>query len=200
MQTIDNSTSVFTQAIVQKIGEVEQTRAEAVTISTPGGIRKAQLALSCLMQPVAGDTVLIAVHGDSAYVLSVLARACEAPIVLRLARSTELAVDGDLRLNANLIGIQAPAIEMSADTLTLLSRAARWMSDTLDTTAKRINQISETFNLHARGYQRHIEDMELARVGHMDLRAKEVLNMHARHAMLKSTELVKIDGKQIQVG
>ncbi len=200
MQAINNNTSVFTQAIVHEVGEVEQARTEAVTISTPGGIRKAQLALSCLVQPVAGDTVLIAAHGDNIYVLSVLARACEAPIALRLSRSTELAVNGDLRLKAHLVRLQATDIEMTADALTLLSRAARWMTDTLDTSAKRIRQISETFSLHAKGYQRHIEDMELARVGHMDLRAREIPNMHAKHAVLKSTELVKIDGKQIQVG
>jgi Protein of unknown function (DUF3540) len=125
---------------------------------------------------------------------------CDAPITLRFARPAEIVVDGSLQLQADRIGLQSASVQITADVFAVLSHTVNWLADTLNTTARHIKQISETFSLHARGHQRHIEDMELVRVGHLDMRAREFMNLHAKHAVLKSTELVKIDGKQIQVG
>ena len=75
-----------------------------------------------------------------------------------------------------------------------------WIADSLDATARAIRQVADTLSVRARSHTRQVEDMELVRVGHMDVRAEQILHMNAEHAMLKSRQLVKLDGKQIQVG
>jgi hypothetical protein len=180
-------------AIVQHAGEVERAQGSALVVSSAAGVQHARLAASCLLQPQVGDVVLVATHADQPYVLAVLQRASATPAVLH--------IDGDAQLSASgRLQLQAESVEIATERLSVWSRAAHWLADVFDLTAERLRQSGGLVSLHAKAYQRTVEDMEIARAGHMDLGAKELLNVHARHTMMKSEELVKIDGKQIQVG
>jgi hypothetical protein len=180
-------------AVVQHAGEVERAQGSALVVSSAAGVQHARLAASCLLQPQVGDVVLIATHVNQPYVLAVLERVATGPAVLH--------VEGDARLSASgQLQLQAQALEITAERMSIWSRAANWVADAFDLAAERLRQSGGLVSLHARAYQRTVEEMELARAGHMDLRAKQLLHLQAEHTVMKSDELVKIDGKQIQVG
>jgi hypothetical protein len=193
--------SVVTQAVVQAMGEVERNRGGHVVVSTGQGLLQARLAVSCLVQPECGDTVLVALRGGQAYVLAVLERSSDAPVAMQLPRSASLTVQGDLRLQATgTVSLQGEAVEAVAQRISLVGKAVHWLADTLESTASRIKQVAELWTVQARSHHRHIEDMEMVRAGHIDVRAEQVMHLNAEHTVVKSRELVKIDGKQIQVG
>ncbi|MCB1905924.1 MAG: DUF3540 domain-containing protein [Rhodocyclaceae bacterium] len=208
--------SRVTQGIIQGVGEVEKNGEAGVMVSTPHGIVRARLAFSCLVQPVGGDIVLLSWRGAECFVLSILERHSEAPVEMRFDRSLSMRVDGDstieasggtqlgggrsVALKAAAVEVSGTAVEINGERLSLVGRAVNWLADTVDGTARVIRQVSDVFALRARSHTRQVEDMELVRVGHLDLRADKILNVNAEHAIVKSRQLVKLDGKQIQVG
>ncbi|MCW7540759.1 DUF3540 domain-containing protein [Aquabacterium sp. A7-Y] len=197
----DAAASFVTQAVVQALGEVERSRDGVVVVSSERGLLQARLAVSCLVQPECGDTVLVALRGPQAYVLAVLERASEAPLAMVLPCSASLSVQGDLRLQARgAISLQGEAVEAVAGRISLVGQAVHWLADTLESTAARMKQVAGLWTVQVKSHHRHVEDMEMVRAGHVDLRAEEVLHLNAGHTVMKSRELVKIDGKQIQVG
>lgn len=205
-----------TQGVIQAVGEVEASGEAGVTVSTAQGILRARLAFSCLVQPVTGDIVLLSRRGAEAYVLSVLERCGAAPVEVRLDRSLQLSVAGDAELlacgsarlgggrsaalEADQVTLRGEAVDIAGDRITLVGRACSWLADTLEGTARVITQIAERLSVRARSHHRQVEELELVRVGHLDLRAEQLLNVNAGQAIVKSRELVKVDGKQIQLG
>ncbi|MCB1955243.1 MAG: DUF3540 domain-containing protein [Rhodocyclaceae bacterium] len=205
-----------TEGIIQAIGEVEKQGDAGVVVSTPHGIVKARLAFSCLVQPTCGDIVLLSCRDGESYVLSILERRSDAPVSMRIDKPLHIQVAGDATieasgeavvgggraaaLRAGSVEISGESVEINGERLSLAGRAANWVADSLDVTARMIRQVADTLAVRARSHTRQVEDLELVRVGHMDLRAEQILHMNAEHAMIKSRELVKLDGKQIQVG
>lgn len=214
MNLTDNAR--VTQGVIQDIGEVERNGDTGVMVSTSQGIVSARLAFSCLVQPVCGDIVLLSFRDGMPFVLSILERGVAAPIEMRFAGSLSMMVAGDASLQASgstAIGggesaslkarevrLSGESVEIAGDRVSMVGRAFSWLADTFESTARVMRQVSDVLSVRARSHQRQIEDLELVRVGHLDLRAEHILNIHAEHAIVKSRELVKLDGKQIQVG
>lgn len=196
-QHVDSS---ITQGVIQKVGEVETATDGRVMVSTSAGIVQARLALSCLAQPVAGDIVILAQQNGQAWVLALLSRATDQALVLQTDRATRLIVGDTLEIETQNLSLKAVQMEISTDNFNLKARSVQWLANALEIVSDHINQFSQSFNLRAKSYQRRIEDMELVRLGHLDQRVEGLAHMHAQHTVIKSKELVKIDGKQIQVG
>ncbi len=196
-QHVDSS---ITQGVIQKVGEVETATDGRVMVSTSAGIVQARLALSCLAQPVAGDIVILAQQNGQAWVLALLSRATDQALVLQTDRATRLIVGDTLEIETQNLSLKAVQMEISTDNFNLKARSVQWLASALEIVSEHISQFSQSFNLRAKSYQRRIEDMELVRLGHLDQRVEGLAHMHAQHTVIKSKELVKIDGKQIQVG
>jgi hypothetical protein len=196
-QHVDSS---ITQGVIQKVGEVETAIDGRVMVSTSAGIVQARLALSCLAQPVAGDIVILAQQNGQAWVLALLSRATDQALVLQTDRATRLIVRDTLEIETENLSFKAVQMEISTDSFNLKARSAQWLANALEIVSEHISQFSQSFNLRAKSYHRRIEDMELVRLGHLDQRVEGLAHMHAQHTVIKSKELVKIDGKQIQVG
>lgn len=205
-----------TQGVIQAIGEVEKHGETGVTVSTPNGMLIARLAFSCLVRPACGDIVLLSCREGEVFVLSILERRSEAPIEIHFAGSLHMAVAGDATLQASgamLLGggvsaslaatrveLAGTDVDISGERISLVGRACAWVADTLDSTARVVRHVADVLSVRARSHQRRIDDLELVRVGHLDMRADQIMNLAAEHAIVKSRELVKLDGKQIQVG
>lgn len=72
-------------------------------------------ALGCLVEPLPGDRVLVAVDGDEFVILSVISRQAQATVSLRPANG------GDLQVSAPAIGLSADrGIELEAQTSVML--------------------------------------------------------------------------------
>jgi hypothetical protein len=194
------ATAATAHAERREVGEVEHAADGALVVSTGGGLTRARLALSCLVQPACGDRVLLERCAGEAYVLAVLERRSPAPLVIELRRPLTLAVDGELALAAHAVRVRGEAVEIAGGRVRLVATTLSWLAETLETAARLVTQVAERWSTRARSHDRHVEELELARVGHLDLRAEHLINVTATHTILSSRELAKIDGRQIQVG
>ncbi len=200
-KSLNNSqSSALLQAIVQQVAEVERADGKEIVISTAAGIYRATVAPSCLVQPACGDTVLVARHEQQFIVLAIIGRSSDASLKLQLPRDTVIEVEGTLKVNAAAMHFTAPDMAFSAENLSLWTRGVKWIADRFELAAHTLHQTAHNASLRAKGYQRNIEGVESVQAGHIDMKADELMHLRATHAVIKTKELVKIDGKQIQVG
>lgn len=204
------------QGIIQEIGEIERNEGARVVVSTPQGIVRARVAFSCLVKPACGDTVLVAQRGDAVYVLSVLERSVAGSVEIALQGAVSMAVDGNLtvrasegltldggphaRLRADAVEVAGDAIALAGNRVHIAARVLNWLADALESSARIVKQASDMWTVQARAHHRQVDELEMVRVGNMDMRSKNLINVASCHTIMKSRELTKIDGKQIQVG
>lgn len=218
LDTLKNSgqAAELSRAVIQATGEVERNEGGYVVVSTADGVHRARLAVSCLVQPVCGDIVMVARYTTELYVLAVLERHVDVETQVRFDRSVNLAVDGDLTLTATgratlaggdeatigaeKVSVRGDTVELTGRHISIVGQAVQWIADTLESTARLVKQVADVWTAHARTHHRQVNEIELVRAGHMDLRAEHVINVGSTHTIMKSRELTKIDGKQIQVG
>ncbi|MBX7229474.1 MAG: DUF3540 domain-containing protein [Burkholderiaceae bacterium] len=200
MLTEQITNSSITQGVIQKVGEVETAGDGRVIVSTNTGIVQARLALSCLAQPVAGDIVMLAQQNGQAWVLALLDRPTEQALVLQTDRVTRLVVQKSLEVETKTLCFKSTEIQIVTESLNLKARSVQWAAHVMEIVAERISQLSQNLSLYAKNYQRRIEEMELVRLGHLDQKVEGLAHLNAEHTVIKSKELVKIDGNQIQVG
>jgi hypothetical protein len=179
----------------------------------------ARRATSCLVEPIAGDRVLVAdaaEGGGEVFVLAVLER--DAGV------ATTLATDGDLELapRGNLVvtapagihlatardmTISATSLEAVADEASLVWKAVRVVSRALEANIAKVDVTAEASTTlvgrvfsKAKRVFRVVEETETLRAGQLDVVAETNLRMHGDTTLVTATDLVKVDGKQIQLG
>lgn len=183
------------------------------------GVWHAARAASCLLEPRAGDKVLIACSedGEEAYVLAVLTRASDA--------STEIAVEGDLRLvsrdgrveMAGRTGLRmvTPAdLETSAGTMTMRAQEAKLFVKSMAYLGReivsqvravklaggRLDGAWESIRQQAKRVYRTATEGEYVRAATFDVRCDNHLELHGENAAITAKQLVKMDAGQIVMG
>ena len=206
----------LTLTVNMQVGEVKKREADRVLVATAEGMVSAQAAVSCLVRPECGDRVMLASHGAERYVLAVLERAAEAPSVLCFPHGVEVQVYGDLSLSAtgraamqgeaevrlcgDRVEVSGTAVAITGQKVSIVGEICQWLADNLESTARLIKQVADSWSTHSRIHQRQVDDIELVRAGNVDMRVEHVVNVGATHTIVKSRELTKLDGKLIQVG
>lgn len=168
--------------------------------------RVARTAASCLILPQPGDSILCLPQGDDLWVLAVLARATEGPVVIH-APALSLSAD-QLRLEAaDALHIEAPlldarvsrwrlaadAIEATATKLTACLTDTRWLSE-------RVEALADSLIQRCRTSTREIIEQDITRAGNVSVRAKDMLTLHGAHSALSANGLAKINGEQVHIG
>lgn len=170
-------------------------------IRLDGALVPARVALSCLLQPEPGDTVLAMSAADTLWVLAVLDR--HAPAALRLAAAGDLAIasGGTLTVQAaDALVVQAPAartaigdVVHAGQRLTVHLSSLRVIADLVETLAERVL-------LRARRSTRFVTDTDQTRAGAIDHRADGPLHLHGDTAFVTGKALVRVDAAQIHMG
>lgn len=203
--------------VEQEIGEIVGREEADWLVRTAGGVVRARRAVSCLVEPIERDVVLVAVAASAAaWVLSVLERD---------AAPTRLAVDGDLEI-ATSVGrvsiaaqhgidlasprdvtlvagaLHATAVEgsLSIDTLTMLASLVRAEIERVKASGAAIDVAFDRSSERLGNAYRSVEGLDQVKAGRIEYAAKESLALHGENALVTADELVKIDGEQIHVG
>lgn len=211
------ATQLSFENVTQTVGTVTAVHEKRLTISAHDGVYQAERAVSCLVEPIARDFVLMALlPTGQAYVLAVLTRESE---------GATLSVDGDLRLRPNEgrvilastegvtiasskdVSVAAGSLDVNAVEGVIGMRELRYVGRFLQ--AKIVNsklsggtldrvfdRISETVK---RAY-RVVEELDQLRAERVDHTAKETMRLHGKHTVMTARELVKVDGEQIHMG
>lgn len=202
--------SGFIQARVTDAGE------DICRLSGAVGSFTARRAASCLLQPAAGDTVLVADMDGSLWVLAVLVRGDTPAMIPLPADSTlkvaagglKLAVRDELTLAAGRqVSAVAPEVSVQAAragiTLGALQLAAGLVEATVNqvkTIAEFLDTVAERVRLKAGSSYREVEDLEHLQAGQLYYSIKNVLNMRGKHAVMSAESEVRVDGERIHLG
>ncbi|MCA9630103.1 MAG: DUF3540 domain-containing protein [Myxococcales bacterium] len=185
-----------------------------ISVAGPEGKVIARRALSCLVEPRAGDQVLVASQGLQHYVLAVLERASTQPV--ELAVEQDLVVTsraGALELRARRVDVEAGETEVRTARFSLtaaraeaFTQALSWFGGLAELNARKLRTIAEVAESvvdrvsqsFGRVY-RKVEDFEQVQAGRIDQRA-ELMNLRGKNAMLTAEQLVKLDADQVHLG
>ena len=162
-------------------GRVAAVRDDGTLELTDG--RTARPALSCLIEPRAGDRVLYS-DGAERFVLHLLAR--------EEMESAALSVPGAQRL-----AIRQPHIDVAAEE----RLALRSLKD-LEATAATGTLSLNARNLFATVSEALVENARhhIAHVGDYALKAKALLRIHGRQGLMTAEKDLKIDAERISMG
>ena len=173
-------------------------------LETELGAVKARRAVSCLVEPIAGDSVLYAALTEGeCFVLAVLERAapCE----------TTLSVEGDLRVRLpsgrlslaaqdGIALVSGKDVDVAAPELTVHAGAAKVGLDRLTYLGTLVESVIDRLFQRARHAHRQVEERDEVRAGTIDYGARENVTLRGENTLVTAEDLVKIDAKQIIVG
>lgn len=187
-------------------------------LQTSQGELRARCAVSCLIAPEIGDTVLLSVSEDpmSSYILSILLRPEADHSVLNIpGGATFKTAQGQLVIQATAISMKSQqSLNLDTATLTVqaqeaevrLSRLLSWIEQaetlvsTIKLVAKNITTTVERRILKAKESFKWIEQVDETRAGRVRMDIEGRFQMQSRHTSIKSEGLVAIDGKKINLG
>jgi hypothetical protein len=203
---------------IQEQGVVRACHGLWYTIETKSGSYVAQKAVSCLVEPIEEDKVLIAGNEeDGLYVLAVLERASLRETTLRFETDVSLklqqgrlsvaAQDGISLASAKDIGLASPEIDVHTSKAELSAGSLLFSGDfwlghvsKLRLIAARLETIVERVSQQMKHCHRRVEQTDSLRAGRLDYLVDKLLSLRGRYSMLTAKEDVKIDGERIHMG
>lgn len=198
------------------IARVDGVDPNGCALDARSPVAHARIAAGCLLQPEAGDSVLLLVpaRGPS-FVICVLERA---------ARQGRLRLPGGAELHgaADALSLQAPRLELRAGEaldlhgprLGVQAGSCRMSSSTLEIRAGRVQALMGS--LHARGREcltrlgrslaefgdsvRRVRGIDETHATHQRVRVERRLHIQCRDASIVAHNHVRVDGRQIDLG
>ena len=152
-----------------------------------------------------------------AFVLAVLERTQDAPTTLRAEGDLEVHVpDGRVRFVATqgldlithaalkLVGhdleLHGKSGKVVVDTVAYLGQAADVSVDRLKGLFGVVDHVAERLTHQVKRSYRFIEELDVTRAGHVDLRAKDNVHVRGKNTLMSAEVLVKMDAEQIHLG
>jgi hypothetical protein len=188
---------------MQAYGTVMECLPDGIRVSTDGGELFAKRALSCLIEPVEGDRVLVAgdLH-DEVFVIAVLERLDASPVTI--------AVDGDLTLGVprGRLSIAAQkgidlvtAADMTLTGSELTVRAPRFAQvQVVKLVGELFDAVLERISHKVKRSYRIVEEIDHVRSSQIDYRAEKNMSLRGKNALVTADELIKMDADQIHLG
>jgi len=198
-------------------GQVEG--APMVRIALPGHSLPctAAISASCLLQPEAGDRVLLCrgpdISGEDAHVwwiLAVLQRGqAGAMAVLQVAGAAEL------RLQAPSLGLLAEQSlvmrtkefelttvrgHVQAGVMQLVASVADVVAQRLTRVAGAFHAVSKSVSEQCRVRATIVEEVDSTKAGVIRLESQQVMRLKSQQVLIDATETMRIDGEQILMG
>ncbi len=202
--------------VIQEMGTVTSTGTE-LAVRTGRGSYRAELALSCLVEPVEGDRVLVTTSArGEAFVLAVLQRTADVAPRLRVegdlsitstgriafvaGEGVDIATEGDVNLMGGRLNVNTREGHFIIDSLAYIGKLARIDTGKIKSAVGLLDQVVDRFSLKAKRSYRFIDEVDVTRAEQVDIRAHGTVNVRGKNATMNAEELVKIDAKQIHLG
>lgn len=177
----------------------------------------AAIAASCLLQPEAGDRVLLCHAPDFAageapawWILAVLQRGqSAAPAVLRVHGAAELCLQApSLALLAEQrLAVRAEEFELTTMRGRVQAGVMQLVASVADVVAQRLTRMAETFHSVSKSVSEQcrtrvttVEEVDSTTAGIVRLESREVMRLKSGQVLVDATETIRIDGEQILMG
>jgi hypothetical protein len=177
---------------------------------TSGDLRlRATRAVSCLLEPAAGDSVAcLRIAPDEVWVMAVLQREEGTPNIVSCPGQMRIAVEGGaLELAAARVGLRS-------DELDIATHKARVATDTADVVGRQLSVVATSLKLvgsvlssvmdrvqhFSKHYLRTTDGIDRVAATHLECEAKQLLRLEGEHTLVNGRDLIKARGAQIHFG
>jgi hypothetical protein len=171
---------------------------------------RVRTAASCLLAPIAGDTVLcFGAAPDDVWVLGVLERCAGAQErLLQCSGDTRFVVEGGrLALEAEQLQMKSARLELRADTAAVSIDAAEYVGErvrliagTVKLVGSVLSTVMDRVNHFSQHYLRTTRGLDRVSADHIECDAAQLLHLRGEHALINGAKLVKTRGAQIHFG
>jgi hypothetical protein len=213
-----SAAKVSLEGVTQEMGRVLAVSGSVLRVRAGAYEYDAKRAVSCLVEPLVDDIVLVALAPNgAAYVLAVLEReegtaatlSAEGDLHIRQRRGrvTIAAQEGiDLvaakDVNVTSTGLQVNAAEGSVvlQKLSFVGGLVRAQMDRAKVLAETLDTVLDRFSQKVKRSYRTVEETDHVRAERIDYTAKSTMSLHGENALVTAEQLVKVDGEQIHLG
>jgi hypothetical protein len=204
--------------VFEERGVVLRVEGNVIAVDTGDTVHEARRAVSCLVEPVPGDLVLVAVGEDGRnHVLAVLEREAGAPsrlamegnvtvkvthgrFVVAADEGIDLVTGREVNVAAAGVGITAHHGSVVLDKLAYVGRAVQAEVERLKHVGSVLDSVLDRVSQRVKRSFRTVEELEQVRAEAIDYSAKKNMHLHGHNALVSAEELVKVDGEQIHLG
>lgn len=183
-----------------------------------GATERALRADSCLLEPQAGDSVLVCSSGSHApaFILAVLSSLQRASATVVLPGGATLTTDdGHLRIAARqvelagreTVSLQGPALavetltaQLNCQRLTTSAQEVEARFGSVTMLASTVTSTVQRLVQRARDSFRWTDNIDETRAGRLRIKVAERFHLSARHASVVAEGQVKIDARKIDLG
>ncbi|MCK6589641.1 MAG: DUF3540 domain-containing protein [Polyangiaceae bacterium] len=217
---ISAATKIDRDSATERVGWVLRVhRAEGtLEISLDGGTIEAKRAMSCMLDPAAGDRVLVALIGDgSAFVLAVLEREGDAPGTMSLDRDLTVELpagrlsvvtgEGVAMASAGGVSVVAPSVDVKAvdgrigvERLAIVGKHLLAELANVKVAAQVIDSIADRVRQNVKRAYKIVSELDQIKAQRVDWTAEKMMHLHGENTVMSADELVKVDGEHIHMG
>lgn len=212
------ATELTYDTISLEIGKVKLLSDRLHMVDTASGIIPAAKSMSCLIEPLPGDTVLLSLSAEGkSYILSILERENDGRVDLvfegdvdlktkdgriRLAaqKGLDLVSAGDTSMVSGELSISSVEAEVNIQRLSFLSSFFHGQIERVKLIGQACDSVFERVSQNIKRYFRRVEEVEQLHVGQLDYQAKKLMSLRGKYSILTAQEDVRIDGDKILMG
>lgn len=184
--------------------------AAGTPVVTSGALRlPARRAVSCLLEPVAGDSVAcLRIAPDEVWVMAVLQREEGTANVVSCPGNLRIAAEGgalDLAaarvgLRSEELSIDARQLSVNTDTAELVGRQLSMVGTGIRLVGSVLSSVMDRVQHFSRHYLRTTDGIDRVAATHVECEAKQLLRLEGEHTLVNGRELIKARGAQIHFG
>ena len=201
----------------QEVGTIVGILGRSLRVRAGSEELEARRAVSCVIEPLLGDRVLLSIHEADCHVLAILDRESEEP--------TRIVADGDLEIRAaagtvtiaseegvrvvspgettiasGSVHIAASEASLAVGTLTYVGEQVAAQIDRVKTVSRELESVADRWVQRLGRAYRFITESEQVRANYLEYSATAAVNVKAKATIVTGGELAKIDGSQIHLG
>jgi hypothetical protein len=199
-------------------GKVIGSEDRYFTVETDRAEMQATKSVSCLVEPLPGDTVLVSqTASGKCYVLSILEREDQGPTSLAFDGDVDLrAREGRLRLAAqegiDLVSAKDTALisaqlsvnsvqgEVSIQHLSFFGNFLQGQIQKIKLIGQACDSVLERVSQKVKRCYRRVEELEQLTAGQLNYRVNKLMSLRGKYSVLTAEEDVRIDGDKILMG
>ena len=187
----------------------------AIVLSGPGsaqGLRlridregvqevSARQAFSCMVA-VQADDVVAALLDDrrQCWVMAVLERSGAQDVVLQSQGRLELSASTISANAQEVLHMAAPQVRLSCEQADAMGERLNLVGGTVKAIGAALSTLFDRAHHHSKQYMRSTDGLDRTQAGHMELQARQLLQIHGEHTLVEGEQLVKARGAQIHFG
>jgi hypothetical protein len=161
----------------------------------------ARQAFSCVVAVQVGDVVAAFLDAQrQCWVMAVLERSGAQDVVLQSQGKLELSAPTVSANARELLQLAAPQVRLSCEQADAMGERLNLVGGTVKAIGAALSTLFDRVHHHSKQYMRSTEGLDRTQAGHMELQARQLLQIHGEHTLVEGEQLVKARGAQIHFG